>query len=339
MTLNATSDSGLPVTYTVVSGPATVNGSTLTFTGSGTVVVRVAQAGDARYDGASADVTINATPIPRLVNISARARVSAKDANGATIAGFVVTGTDPKPILIRAIGPGLAKFGLADALSDPRLTLYDSANHVTAANAGWNDNAAVAAAGASAGAFALEPGSKDAAILATLAPGAYTAQVQSEDSSGTVLVEVYDVTANASVPTKQLVNLSTRGVVGVGTDALIGGFVVSGDEPKRILIRAVGPGLSTYGVTDVLMDPVLTLYNDKGSMIAANDNWSAQVAPATEADIQAAASATGAFPLASGSGDSALVLTLEPGAYTAVVTGVANTGGNALVEVYELPSP
>ncbi len=337
LTLAATSNSGLPITYSVVSGPATIDGNTLTFTGSGQVVIRMAQAGNGTYDATTSDVTITGNPVPRLINISTRAKVTAKDTDGATIAGFVVSGTAPKQILIRAVGPGLSAFNISAPLADPQLKLYDSKGALVATNSGWNDDAQIAAAGDGAGAFKLVKGSKDAAILATLQPGTYTAQVQSTSNSGTVLIEVYDVTANAAVPTKDLINISTRGVVGTGDDALFGGFVVGGNEPKKVLIRAVGPGLAQYNVTGLLTDPVLAVYDNKGAVIATNDNWSTQVAPATSADITAADTAVGAFPLVAGSTDSAIVLTLNPGAYTAKITGANNAQGNVLMEVYEVP--
>ncbi len=344
LTLSATADSGLPITYSVVSGPATVSGNTVTFTGTGTVVIRAVQSGNSQYDSATNNITIAANPVPRLINISTRAKVSAGDADGATIAGFVVTGTTPKQILVRAVGPGLTAFGIKSPLADPTLKLFDSKGNVVATNSGWNDDAQVSAAGDSAGAFKLAKGSKDAAILATLQPGAYTVQVQSTANNGTVLIEVYDVTANAAVPTKQLINISTRGMVGTGDDALIGGFVVSGNESKKVLIRAVGPGLSTYGVNGVLSDPIVTVYKD-GAVIATNDNWGTQTATGsvvsskTAADITAADTASGAFPLASGSADAALVLTLQPGNYTVIVSGASNGTGNALMEVYEVSNP
>jgi hypothetical protein len=337
LTLSAASSSGLPLTYTLVQGPATVSGNTVTFTGSGTVVIRATQAGNDTYAATSTDVTVTANPVPRLTNISTRAKVTARDAGGATIAGFYVSGSAPKQILVRGIGPGLAQFGVNGVLSNPTLTLYDNKGVVVATNSGWANDAKIAAAGDAVGAFKLVSGSKDAAILATLAPGAYTAQVQSDSDNGAVLIEAYDVDSNAAVPTKQLINISTRGNAGSGENAIFGGFYVSGNEPKKVLIRAVGPGLAQYNVSGVLADPVVKVYDSQGHVIATNDNWGAQLAPASAADITAAETATGAFPLAPASADAALVLTLTPGAYTAVVTGVNNTSGNALIEIYEVP--
>jgi hypothetical protein len=156
-------------------------------------------------------------------------------------------------------------------------------------------------------------------------------------------VEVYDVSATAAVPTKQLINISTRGTVGTGDDVLVGGFVVSGNEPKKVLVRAVGPALAAFKVSGSLSDPVLKVYAADHTLIAQNDNWStpqkaASETPATAAEISAAETATGAFPFDAGSADAAVVLTLAPGQYSAVVTGAKNSSGAAMVEIYEIPN-
>jgi len=158
-----------------------------------------------------------------------------------------------------------------------------------------------------------------------------------------VLVEVYDVSANAAVPTKQLINISTRGVVGTGDNVLVAGFVVAGNEPKRVLIRGVGRGLAAFHVSGTLDDPILKLYDAHNVVVARNDNWEVtaqgDVLPmtTTAADVAAADNGSGAFALAPGSKDAALVVTLPPGQYSAIVSGANNTTGAAIVEVYELP--
>jgi hypothetical protein len=342
--LSATTTSGLPVTYSVVSGMATISGNTLTFTGTGNVTVRASQAGNNAYAPAQ-DVTLTftANPINRLVNLSARLRVTAGDASTGAIAGFVVTGSSPKPLLIRAVGPTLSTYGVSTPLADPHLQVFDSKGVSLATNAGWANDATIATNSGSLGAFNLNTSSKDAALLLTLPPGSYTAQVSSPSNAGTVLVEVYDASANVSVPTRQLINLSTRGVVGTGDDAIVAGFVVAGVEPKRLLIRGVGPALSAYGVSGVLADPMLKLFDAQGTVLARNDNWETATTgdalhfTTTAADVTAADFAAGAFPLNAGSRDAVLVLTLNPGTYTAQVSGVNNATGAALVEVYELP--
>jgi hypothetical protein len=345
ITLGALSSAGLPITYAVVSGDATIAGNVLTPTSTATLIVRASSPGDATYAAASTDVNFG-NPIPvgdsRLVNISSRVRVSAGDAGGATVAGFYVTGTTPKQILIRAAGPSLTQFGITNPVTNPQLTLYDNKNAVIATNAGWKDDASIAAAGKAVSAFALNPNSTDSALLMTLSPGLYTAQVQS-GNTGTVLIEVYDVGSADPNPTKQLINISTRGYVGVNEDALVAGFVVSGDAPKRMLIRGVGPGITQFGVSNVVGDPMLKVYDAKQVVVAQNDNWEAPQTvgandmPATAAQITAADTAAGAFPLAAGSTDSAVIVTLNPGQYTAIVSGANGGTGNAIVEVYELP--
>jgi hypothetical protein len=343
ITLSGTTTSGLPITYALVTGPATISGNTLNFTGTGTVVVRAAQAGDATYAPAS-DVTLTftANPVDRLVNFSARLPVG-PDAGHIAIAGFVVTGSTPKPVLIRAVGPGLRQFGVTDGVSAPQLQLLDNDRHVIATNSGWNNDAQISTTGDNVGAFHLTSGSLDAAILATLAPGAYTALVSSA-SSGSVLIEVYDGTSNATVPTKQLINLSSRSFVEAG-GPMIGGFVVSGAETKRVLVRAIGPGLIPFGVSGVLSDPVVNVYDSTGTLVAQNDNWetgqpmAGKPAPATAAQLTAADTAAGAFVLQPGAKDAAVLLTLPPGAYTAVVNGASGATGAALVEIYEVNLP
>ncbi|HVU33354.1 MAG TPA: Ig domain-containing protein [Opitutaceae bacterium] len=335
--LAASSRSGMPVTYTVVSGPATISGNTLTFTGTGTVTVRVSQSGSNTVSAASdATVTFTAHPIPRLVDVSSRLHLTA---GGTVTIGFVVTGTAPKPILIRAVGDGLGAFGVTDHVTKPRLTLFDSNSAQIATNAGWAGSADIAAADTATGAFALNPNDTDAAVLATLAPGAYTAQVTAA-GAGTVLLEAYDVDAHEAVPTKQLINVSTRAYVD-GANSIVQGFVVAGDQPKRVLIRAVGASLSQYGVTDAIADASLQVYSGS-TVIAQNDDWGTPqtVVPtqpaANASDIAAAASSVGAFALPSGSKDAAALLTLPPGAYTIVVSGSAAQSGEVLVETYEV---
>ena len=277
----------------------------------------------------------------RLVNLSSRLRTSGDSAR-AMIAGFVVTGTEPKPMLIRAIGPGLGSFGVSGALSNPRLQVYDSAGALVAENEDWGGNADVAAAASAAGAFALDRSSRDAALLLTLPPGPYTAQVATNGGEGVALVEVYDAAAPGS-NTRQLINISTRGFVDTGEGNLIAGFVVTGNAPKRVLIRGIGPGLAPFGVRDAVANPTLTLYaTGNTTPIARNDDWTAaqsiepaQVA-ATPAEIAAASATAGAFALGSSSRDAAIVITLLPGAYTAVVGDATGGSGAGLVEVYEL---
>lgn len=277
----------------------------------------------------------------RFVNLSSRLRTVDGDSSRAFIAGFVVSGTTPKPMLVRAVGPTLGQFGVDGTLRDPKLRIY-SGDQIVAENEDWTDNAGMRATSGLVGAFALPEGSRDAALVVTLAPGAYSAHVIANGGDGVALIEVYDG-ANAQLAT-QLINLSTRGYVGTGDAVLVAGFVVQGDMPKRVLVRGTGPALLEYGVTGVLADPVLRLHQGS-SVIAQNDNWGtpqeregSAAAPASGAEIAAAAHATGAFSLPPGSKDAAIVITLAPGAYSAVVSGANDSTGAGLVEVYEFPN-
>jgi hypothetical protein len=208
-----------------------------------------------------------------------------------------------------------------------------------ATNTGWRTatNApAIVAATQRAGGFPLAAASNDSVLLLTLAPGAYTAVVSGAGgSTGVALLEVYDVSEGAT-PTQKVVNLSARAVAGAGDDTLIAGCSISGTVPKRVLIRAVGPTLSSaFGVPGVLADPQLRIVRAADQMVVAtNDNWNDG---AGAAQISAAAASVGAFLLAENSRDAALLINLPPGGYSVVVTGTGPASGVALVEVYEVP--
>jgi sugar lactone lactonase YvrE len=265
----------------------------------------------------------------RLADISTRARVTSGDS--VSIAGFVITGTQSKPVLIRAVGPTLTNYGISTGfLAAPKLELYSGGN-IVATNTGFtnaSNSAAIVAAAQQAGAFPLISGAADSAIFTTLAPGAYTAIVSSANGgAGVALVEVYDLSAPAAG--QKLFNISTRAAAGSADNTLIAGVVVTGSAPKRVLMRAVGPGLAQYGVGSPLATPTLTLQSG-GQTIATNTGWSNS---ADAAAITTASAQSGAFPLVTG--DSAMIVTLAPGSYTAQVTGSGS--GIALVEVYELP--
>lgn len=265
----------------------------------------------------------------RLANLSTRAQVG----TGANmmITGFVVQEGAPKRVLIRAVGARLAQapFNVAGVLANPQLQLFNSAGVLVLANDNWS--AADAATMNAVGAFALTNGSSDAALVATLSPGAYTAQVSGvNNATGVAILEIYDVSGSA-----RLMNLSTRAIVGSGANGLFSGLSVApGGGARRVLVRAVGPGLAGFGVTGALTDPAIAILDSAGRQIAggANDNWES----AGSAALNAAFTQAGAFPLAAGSRDSALVLDVQPGNYTIQVTGVSGATGAALVEVYDL---
>jgi hypothetical protein len=277
----------------------------------------------------------------RLINISIRGRLS--DEGGGTralISGIVVGGTGQQPMLLRAIGPTLAHFGVQDAVRNPRLQLYDNVGRIIAQNDDWGNLAGITALGNRIGAFGLEFGSLDSALVATVDPGVYTLQVGSGNTGGVALVEIYD--AGEDLQTTSLVNLSTRGNINPGESEIVGGFVVSGNAPIRVLIRGIGPTLQTFGVAGVVADPALRIF--QGSvMIAQNDNWEVPrpVGPsqtaASGAEIAAASHQVGAFSMNPGSMDAAIIITLAPGAYTAEVSGTNNTTGSGLLEIYQVP--
>jgi hypothetical protein len=337
-TTPATTDNAAtpPVTYSVVSGPAVITGDTVHFTGSGNVTVAAVVQVDSTHQ-TTETMTVQAHPVARLVNISSRVHIFG-NGDGATV-GFVVTGTEPKQILIRAVGDSLATFGVSDGVANPTLTLYDASSVVTATNSGWAGAADIAAAAKTVGAFAFASGKTDAALLRTLAPGLYTAQVTSPNS-GSALVEVYDVGAPDPVPTKQLINISTRAHVDAANQ-VVQGFAISGDQPKRVLLRAVGPALRAFGVGDAIADPNIQLFSG-AKVVASNDDWST---PATATDVTTDAPAeiakvsasVGAFGLPAGGKDAALLVTLQPGLYTAAVSGSSGESGSVLVEAYEVP--
>jgi hypothetical protein len=268
------------------------------------------------------------------VNLSTRGRVGTGDE--VLIPGIVVAGEAPRTFLIRAVGPTLALPGydVAGAMTDPRLMLISDTAGEVAFNDDWGaspDVEAVRTAIAATGAFELPEGSKDAALLATLAPGVYTARVDGVDAAtGVVLVEVYDTTAGGG---GALSNLSARAFVGAGGEVLIPGLVLRGSGARRMLVRAVGPTLRNLGVSGALPDPRLSLVQD-GLLLAANDDWSAGV---EAEEIASVAGLLGAFELPRGSRDAALLATLPEGAFTIVVSGVGGSTGVALIELYLLP--
>ncbi|MBI5770921.1 MAG: Ig-like domain-containing protein [Verrucomicrobia bacterium] len=278
------------------------------------------------------------TPAPRperLTGLSTRARATGGD--GAVIVGFVVSGTTAKSVLARAIGPGLAAFGVGDVLTAPRLELFRAgAQSAFENNVGWTtapNAAAIAAANQQAGVFSLASTSADSALVTSLAPGGYTV-VMSDTAgrAGNGLVEIYDLTKDN--PAQRLANLSSRAFVGTGDATLIAGMTISGEVAKPVLVRAIGPTLAVFGVGGALVQPVLTVFGDKGGVVAQNANWTAA---SNALEIARVAAQVGAFPLTTGSGDNAILLSLEPGNYTAQVTGVGGATGVALLEVYEVP--
>jgi hypothetical protein len=244
------------------------------------------------------------------------------------IGGFIITGSAPKNVVLRAIGPSLAQVGVPDALADPVLELHGPAGFVTIINDNWRDDQEITIA-----ATGLAPlNNFEAAIDATLPPGAYTAIVRGKDNtSGVALVEVYDM--NQSVPAK-LANMSTRALVGTGDDIVIAGFILGGSPPEagdRIVVRGIGPSLAALGVANALADPKLELRDSDGALLAANNNW--------QDDSTQAAELTAAGLAPTNNLESGLALTLPSGLYTALLSGVNNGAGIGLIEVYDRGAP
>lgn len=256
-----------------------------------------------------------------LTNISIRGALNSSTA--LLSVGYGLTGPENDRLLIRAIGPSLAVFGVMPAEQDPRLEVYDDRGEKLAENINWE--ASLASTFEAVGAFALPIGSKDAAVLVSAPPGTGTARVRGS-GTGVTLVEVFNLSDPRS---SRMTNVSARGTVGSGDGVIVAGFVLSGTETKRLLIRGIGPRLSGFGVLDPLDDPRLELYNSSGFKIAANDDWTPDLAPVF--------ASVGTFALEPGSKDAALLVTLQGGtSYTAVLRGDGVSTGDALLEVYEL---
>ncbi len=259
-------------------------------------------------------------PTPnRLVNLSTRMQVGIGD--NVLIGGFIIQGDQPKKIILRAIGPSLAQGGIAGVLQDPQLELHDAAGALLQSNDNWQESPDVQDIIDSS----LAPSDpREAAIVTRLTPGNYTAIVSGVNSTtGIGLIESYTLDTNST----HAANISTRGRVGAGDDALIGGFIVGGHASKTILVRALGPSLGNSGVDDVLGDPLVEMYDANGQLFASNDNW--QSGGQTEQ-----ITATGIPP--SDPREAALIAIVPGGDFTAVVRGADGGEGLGLVEIYDL---
>lgn len=266
----------------------------------------------------------------RLVNLSVRTQAGTGDQT--LITGFALAGAGTKSLLVRATGPALAAFAVPGTLLDPTVEVAPLGAAKIAENDNWSGTADLRNAFTAVGAFPLSDGaSKDSALLFSPGFGGYTAKVTgANNGTGVALVEVYDADSATS---PKLINLSARTQVGTGGDVLIVGFVVSGNVPKKFLVRASGPTLALFGVGGTLADPVLEIRpHGAENIIATNDDWRGTAA------LKTAFTSVGAFPFPSEtSRDAALAIELPPGGYTATVSGKNATTGVALVEVYDLP--
>ena len=284
-----------------------------------------------QYATQGCNTAYNSTPIhlentkfpsvgPQPLNLSTRGMVSEGD--NVVIGGFIITGTEPKTLVLRALGPSLSGFGLSDVLRDPVLSVYDSSHTLIAANDNWQSDPnhfVVEANGLT------PPNVLESATAQTLAPGAYTVIVRGKQvTPGIGLVELYDL---SPVSNSKLKNMSTRGSVGTGDNVLISGFIIGDVGSGTVVVRALGPSLASFGVSNPLSDPVLTIYDSKGSAIVTNDNWHDSV---NWTDVRK----NGLAP--PNALEPALVLHLPAGKYTAIVSGANDATGVSLVEVYTL---
>jgi uncharacterized delta-60 repeat protein len=276
---------------------------------------------------ATAELYVEQPTPPTLLNISTRLRVLTDD--NVLIGGFIITGTDPKEVLIRGIGPSLGSFGIAGALVDPTLELHQGSTTV-ATNDNWKTRPDGSSQQAEIEATTIPPTNDlESAILATFSPGAYTTILAGNNGgTGVGLVEVYDLAQGAN---SQLANISARGFVDTGDNVMIGGFIVgggSGGSTARVVVRALGLSVPVAGA---LGDPTLELRDGSGTLVAANDNWKTRPDGTSQ---QAEIEATTIPP--SNDLESALVAAVAPGNYTAIVRGKNSTTGIGLVEVYSL---
>ncbi|HEY1806589.1 MAG TPA: immunoglobulin domain-containing protein [Terracidiphilus sp.] len=286
------------------------------------------------------------TDLSRIINLSVRAKCGTGSSD--LVAGFILGGSgndgSAKPLLVRAVGPELSEFEVPGVLPDPSLLVYNTTINPAVAvahNTGWSSTPAnedrVIAADSQTGAFPLSVGSLSSALVAELAPAAYTANIAGvSGDTGIALAEVYDTTTGFTPTSPRLINVSARANVTPDAGALIAGFVVGGSTDKTVLIRGTGPGLGAapFNIPNVLSAPTLTVYSTTGgndTLLAYNAGWGG------DAVLAQVASQVYAFPQNATSADCAVLLTLPPGLYTANLNSGDGTTGIALVEVYEVP--
>lgn len=266
----------------------------------------------------SREINSDIEPAGKPINLSTRVAVGTGE--NVAIGGFIINGSAPKKVILRAIGPSLSSAGVPGALADPTLSLYNKNHTLLAFNDNWKDTqqAQITATG-------IPPKNDlESAIVATLDPGAYTAILNGKnDGTGIGLIEVYDLNGAAD---SSLGNVSTRGFVGTGDSVLIGGFIVGTGDPSLVVVRGLGPALSSAGILNPLADPALQLFDKDGNVLFSDNDWK---------DTQESAiRATGLAPTSDK--EAAIVAFLPAGNYTAVLRGVNNATGVAIVETYRV---
>jgi len=276
-------------------------------------------------------VRIAFIPTPGLVgNVSTRLPVGTDD--NVLIEGFIVQGPvgSAKKMMVRALGPSLAFFGIGDALANPTLEIHDSSNATVATNNNWRNTEVggliTGDQSAEISASGLAPGDdQESAIIANLAPGSYTAVVRGLGNTvGTGLVDAYDISAGSPA---RLANVATRGFIQPGDKLMIAGFIVQ-NAPVRAVVRAIGPSLTAFGIGNALPDTTLQLRNENGVVLLENDDWKTD--PAQKQELEG----TGLQP--TNDLEAAVIMTLPPGQYTAQVRGKGESNGIGVVEAYFL---
>jgi hypothetical protein len=312
------------IQWRLYSGPAAVAfadpshaTTTASFTQAG-VYTLLLSASDGVHTVAYDALVVHVTSRASMGNISTR--VDILNGESVSIGGFIIAGSAPKNVIIRGIGPSLGNAGVQGSLADPMLELWDSGGNLLVANDNWKATQEQAIRDTM-----LAPSNDlESAVVASLQPGSYTAIVRGKNNAtGIGLVEIYDLQRG---PSSKLANMSTRGSVGVGERVMIGGLILLGPEPGRILFRAIGPSLAGAGIQFALADPQLELFDAQGTRIATNNNW--------KDSQQTVIQATGLAPTADA--ESAILADFNPGNYTGVVSGVNGGTGVALIEAYYL---
>lgn len=278
--------------------------------------------GQSLYGAAAATPTPTPSSASNLLNLSTRGVVGTN--GNELIAGFIVQGSQPSSLAIRALGPSLSANGVTGTLSDPVVEVHDQSGTLVRSNDDWQDDGSAATLGAKG----LAPAdTREAALIANLSAGSYTAIVRGyQGATGIGLVELYDLQAT----TARVANISTRELVQTGDAVMIAGFIIGGNQPKQVIIRAIGPSLSNSGISGAISDPILELRNSANTLVTQNDDWRDDPNAST---IQA----KGFAP--SHDWESAVITTLAPGSYTAIVRGFNDASGIAVAEVYDLSPP